>query len=134
MDHLRLYQQLVRDAMSKPGVASDGNAVIVDGITCGMVRQGRVLLNFEVTRLLELIDRKLGGSHEEPAGRWWFDVGPGVDEPTFRELFSEATSDENVVRAAVDDFMYAVLPDIEALPGLSDPDWDTYSVAARSTN
>lgn len=119
--------------MPKPGVASDGNAVIVDGITCGMVRQGRVLLNFGVTRLLELIDRKLGGSHEEPAGRWWFDVGPGVDETTFRELFTEATSDENVVRAATDDFMYAVVPDILALPELSGSDWDSYSVAAEVT-
>ena len=133
MDQLRLYQQLVWDSMLKPGVASDGDSMIVDGVTCGMVKEGRVLLNFGVTRLLELIDQKLGGSYEEPAERWWFDVGSGVDEPTFRELFSEATSDENVVRAAVDDFMYAVLPDILALPELSNPDWDTYTVAAEVT-
>jgi len=134
MDHLRIYQQLVLGAMLKPGVASHGDSVIVDGVTCGMVRQGRVLLNFGVTRILELIDQKLGGSSEEPAERWWFDVGPGVDEPIFRKLFSEATSDENVVRAAVDEFMYAVLPDILALPELNGSDWDTYTMAAEVTD
>jgi len=61
MDHLALYEQLVSDVMPSPDVPTIGNnSVIVEGIMRGLVRDGRVVLNFDADRVAELVAQNLG--------------------------------------------------------------------------
>ena len=77
------------------------NSVIVDGIMRGYVRDGRVVLNFDADRVAELVAQNLGAVYDANAAQAWLAVDPGVDEATFRALFSEAITDRSVPRDRV---------------------------------
>ena len=124
MDHLPLYKQLVWDAMLSPDVVSVGDSVIVDGITRGMVKEGRVFLSFDRDRRAELVAQHRGALYQATAAQAWLAIDAGVDEATFRELFSEAIADRSVPRAAITRFVKEIAAEIRALPELRNPDWD----------
>lgn len=130
MDHLPLYQQLVWDALLQDGAASIGESLIVDGVMCAMVKEGRIVLLFDERRAAELVAQNLGAIYQGNNTRTWLVVDPNVDEATFRELFNEATADKNVPRAAIATFLREIATEIRSLPQLSEPDWDTYSMVA----
>ncbi len=130
MDHLPLYQQLVWNALRQDGAVSIGDSLIVDGVMCGMVKDGRIVLLFDENRAGELVAQNLGTIYQGNNTRTWLVVDPDVDEATFRELFDEATADRNVPRAAIATFVREVAIEIRSLPQLSKPDWDTYSMVA----
>ena len=88
--------------------------------------------------------------YDANAAQAWLAVDAGVDEATFRALFSEAITDRSVPRdesprrlpedlpqpendsvAAMAEISQAIAADILTLPELSDPDWDTYSMVAE---
>ena len=96
MDHLPLYQQLVWNALRQGGAVSIGDSLIVDGVMCGMVKEGRIVLLFDENRATELVAQNLGTIYQGNNTRTWLVVDPDVDEATFRELFNEATADRNV--------------------------------------
>ena len=132
MDHLTLYERLMWDAIKQDeDVAWIDDSLFVDGRMCTMVKDGRIVLRLDEDRVAKLVAQGLGVVYQGVPTRDWLVVDPRVDEATVRELFGEATADRNVPRAAIARFVKEIGAEIRALPVLSDPDWDTYSMVAE---
>lgn len=130
MDHRPLYEQLVWNELSTGSVLSANGSVTVEGVMRGFIKHGRIVLNFDEPRVAELVAQNLGAAYTENNRPGWLTVDPGVDEPTFRELFHQAVGAE--ARASLlAEFRQAIAAEILALPGLSEPDWDTFSMVVE---